>query len=80
MIRISAKEARAKFSWLLDQVEKGEEVVVLRRGQEAVKMIPAVHDERTKTLPSLEEFRKKIKVKGEPLSETVIKERDDSRF
>lgn len=74
MIETNAKEARQNFSHLLDQVEKGEEVFILRRGHIIAHIIPHIKP-LVKSLPNLKEFRSKLKVKGTALSEMIIKAR-----
>jgi prevent-host-death family protein len=76
MIRTSAKEARQNFSHLLDQVEQGEEVFVLRRGNIVARIMPYIKPQK-KSLPNLKEFRSKLKVKGTSLSEMIIKARSE---
>ncbi len=77
-MEISAKEARARLSDLLNRVEKGEEVFLIRRGKKVARLVPAekVH----KTLPSLKEFRASIRTKGQPLSMVVANNRKEERF
>jgi prevent-host-death family protein len=74
MIRTNAKEARQHFSHLLDQVENGEEVFILRRGNIIAHIVP-YKKPAAKPLPSLKEFRSTIKLKGLSLSEMIIKAR-----
>lgn len=40
MTEIGAFEAKNKLSALLDQVERGEEVVITRRGRAVAKLVP----------------------------------------
>ncbi len=75
MIRTNAKEARQNFSHLLDQVEKGEEIFVLRRGHIIAHIIPHTKSAK-KSLPNLKEFRSKLKIKGAFLSEMIAKARE----
>jgi prevent-host-death family protein len=77
-MEISAKEARGKFSALLKKVEKGDEIVVLRRGRQVARLVP--FRKKEKRLPPLREFRSSIKVKGEPLSITVLRGREEERY
>jgi prevent-host-death family protein len=77
-VSIGVKEARSCFSSLLDQVEKGKEVVIRRRGKEVARMIPPPGQE--KHLPSLKDFRAGISVNGESLSRTVIRDRREERY
>ena len=77
-MEINAKEARGKLSSLLKRVEKWDEIVVLRRGKQVARLVPFRKKERR--LPPLREFRASIKVKGEPLSVTVLRGREEERY
>ena len=76
--RVSVREARQHFRRLLDQVEAGEEVIVLRRGVE----VGSLTKPRRKNvrLPDLDSFRASIKVSGRPLSREIIETRRSSRY
>ena len=41
MLEIGAFEAKNKFGSLLDRVEKGEEVVITRRGKVVARLVPS---------------------------------------
>lgn len=76
-MEVSVKEARSRIKYLLDRVNKGEEVIITRRGKAEAKLIPIEDKEAgNKELPDLNRFRALIKVKGKPLSQIVIEERD----
>jgi prevent-host-death family protein len=77
-MEINAKQARAKLSSLLKRVEEGGEVVLLRRGKRIARLVPA--GKKQAGLPTLKEFRASIRVKGEPLSISVIRGREKERF
>ncbi|HTN73389.1 MAG TPA: type II toxin-antitoxin system prevent-host-death family antitoxin [Methylomirabilota bacterium] len=77
-MEVSAKEARMRFSDLLKRAEKGEEVLLVRRGRKVARLVPV--KKLQKTLPSLKEFRASIRVKGQPLSVAVVRERQKERF
>jgi prevent-host-death family protein len=77
-MEINAKQARAKLSSLLKKVEKGGEVVLLRRGKRIARLVPAGRQQVR--LPSLKEFRASIRIKGEPLSIGIIRGREKERF
>jgi prevent-host-death family protein len=77
-VEISAKEARGKLSALLKMVEKGDEIVVVRRGKRVARLVP--FRKKEKHLPTLREFRASIKVKGEPLSVAVLRGREEERY
>jgi prevent-host-death family protein len=78
MLEISAKEARAKLSSLLKRVEKGGEIMLLRRGKKVARLVPA--EKTREKLPSLKEFRASIRLKGTSLSADVIRAREKERF
>jgi prevent-host-death family protein len=77
-MEINAKDARGKLSSLLKRVEEGDEIVVLRRGKQVARLVPFRRKERH--LPQLREFRASIKVKGEPLSVTVLRGREEEPY
>ncbi|MFO7840424.1 MAG: type II toxin-antitoxin system prevent-host-death family antitoxin [Desulfosalsimonadaceae bacterium] len=77
-MEINVKEARSKISTLLDLTRKGEEIVILRRGKKAARLVPA--EPTPKHLPDLTAFRNSITVKGGPLSNVVRQGRDEERY
>ena len=77
-MEINVKEARKRLSSLLDRVEEGAEVILLRRGKEVARLVPS--SATGKRLPSLRDFRSSIKLGGSPLSETVIQGRQEERY
>jgi len=77
-MEINIKEARSKLSSLLDRVEKGDEIVILRRGEKVARLIPSL-TEGIK-LPSLKKFRSSIRIKGEPLRAMVLRQREEERY
>jgi prevent-host-death family protein len=78
MLEINVKEVRGNLSSILDRVEKGEEIVITRRGKR-VALISNVENKHT-PLKSLKQFRNKISIKGNSLSQTVINQRDEERY
>ena len=77
-MEIGAKEARVRLSDLLKRAEKGEEILLFRRGKKVARLVPVKKVQ--KTLPSLKEFRASIRIKGQPLSVAVLKNREEERF
>lgn len=75
---VSIKEARQHLSDLVDAAEQGETIVITRRGKEVARLAPVVRKPRG--LPDLTAFRARIKLKGKPLSQTVIDARREERF
>jgi prevent-host-death family protein len=77
MLKINVKDARDRISDLLDRVERGEEITILRRGKTIARLTPP--ERKAKRLPDLTEFRAKIRIKGS-LTEALMKERRESRY
>lgn len=77
-MNISVKEARSRFSAILSEVEEGNEIVIMRRGKAIARLVPCADNRRK--LSSLKEFRATIQLKGEPMSETVIRNRSGERY
>jgi prevent-host-death family protein len=78
MASVSVREARENFRSLLDRVSAGEEISLLRRGKEVARLSPPKGARRK--LPSLDAFRRSIRVKGRPLSEEVVRGRREERY
>jgi prevent-host-death family protein len=78
MAQVTIREARINLKALIDRAEAGEEIVILRRGRQVARLMPP--ERQSNRFPDLEPFRASIAVRGEPLSETVIRERRESRY
>lgn len=76
--KVSVREAREGLRRLLDQVQAGDEVVVLRRGVEVGRLVRP--ERKSPPLPDLSSFRASIKLRGLPLSQDVQKTRRSSRY
>jgi prevent-host-death family protein len=77
MLEVNVKEARSKLSILLDKVERGEEIIIKRRGKKVALLISPKKDN---ALPSLKKFRASISATGKSLSGTVIDLRKEERY
>lgn len=77
-MEVNVKEARTKISSLLDRTERGEDIVIIRRGKRVARLV-AVGD-ACKRLPDLRRFRDSISVKGESLNAIVIQGRKEERY
>ena len=75
---VSIREARAELRALLERVQAGEEIAILRRGREVARLVPPRRVPGR--FPDLTEFRASIRLAGEPASETVARSRRDSRY
>ena len=78
MEEVTVKQVRNKISALLDKTEKGEDVLILRRGKKVARLVPV--GVWGKRLPDLSDFRESITVKGNDLSRTVIDARNAERY
>ena len=79
MDTVNMKEARKRLSDLIAAAERGESVVITRRGRKVARLVP-VSKQPAGELPKLGDFRASLKVKGKSLSETVIAMRAEERY
>ncbi len=79
MLEINIKELRNQLAQIITQVEAGEEVAITRRGKVVARLLPPP-PAAPKQFPDLTEFRASIKLRGEGVSETLIKERREARY
>jgi prevent-host-death family protein len=77
-MEINLNEAKSKMGSLLDRSQKGEEVVIMRRGRRIARLVPVSSSE--KRLPDLKDFRDSITVKGDTLGSAVIQGRNEERY
>lgn len=77
MLEVNVKEARSRFSQLLDKVEHGQDILLTRRGKKVARLVSPVQDRR---LPSLKKFRQTIAAPGKGLSSAVQAARDEERY
>jgi prevent-host-death family protein len=78
MLTMTIKEARTCLGKLVDRAEKGQTVVITRRGKESARLVPV--PKHPEGLPSLREFRSAMVSPKSELSATVIAARDEERF
>ncbi len=77
MLEINVREARQKLSELLDLVESGEEVILLRHGEATARLTTPVVMARR--LPSMKEFRGSLGAVSEASSTALLQEERDDR-
>ena len=77
MRKVNVKEARGSLSRLLDEANRGEKIIVTRRGKGIACIVPT---DLTERLPSLVQFRTSIRLSGKPLSDTVVEGRKEERY
>jgi antitoxin (DNA-binding transcriptional repressor) of toxin-antitoxin stability system len=77
VLKISVEEATINFKNLLEQVAKGEEVILLEENQIVARLVPPQKKEQR--LASMKQFRDALAIKGESLSTTIINARIEER-
>jgi prevent-host-death family protein len=78
MEEIGVRELRRNLSAVLSAIAQGEEVVVIRHGEPVARLIPP--ERVAPRLPSMKALRDSVRVRGAPLSEEVVAEREAARF
>ena len=78
MERVNVREVRENLRAYLERAESGEEISILRRGKEVARLVPP--ERKPGRFPDLTEFRASIKLKGESVSESLIKTRREARY
>lgn len=78
MNTLTVKDIRQHLSEAISNAESGEETVITRYGRPIAKLVPIETEQRR--FPDMSEFRKSIKLKGKPLSQTVIEMRNEERY
>lgn len=78
MSKISVEEASRNLKAILEQVAKGEEVILVEKDKPVARLVPL--QSREEWLARIKEFRASLRVKGEPLSATVFKARQEERY
>jgi prevent-host-death family protein len=76
---VNLKEARRRLSALVTAAERGESVVITRRGKEVARLVPAA-SKPLKRFPDLSAFRASIKVKGGSLTDELLAMRGEERY
>ena len=76
---VSLKEARKRLGDLVTAAERGESVVITRRGREVARIVPA-EPPPLKRFPDLAAFRATIKTKGRSLTEELMAMRREERY
>jgi antitoxin (DNA-binding transcriptional repressor) of toxin-antitoxin stability system len=77
VLKVSVEEAAINLKNLLEQVAKGEEVILIDENQVVARLVPPQKKEQR--LASMKQFREALVVKGEPLSATIINARIEER-
>lgn len=78
MPAISVEEGKQNLQAILEKVAKREEVTIVQEGKVVARVVPPLSKEEW--LARHKALRNFINVKGEPLSATVIKLREEARY
>lgn len=78
MVSLNVRETRERISQLLDAVAAGEEVIILRRGQPAARLVRA--ESAPVRFPDRSRLRAELPPMVESAAETVRSLRDEARY
>jgi prevent-host-death family protein len=79
MTTVNLAHAKAHLSELLDQVERGEAIVITRRGRPVARIAPIETLKRPIDFRALAEFRKTMPPLPQSSAELIREMRDDER-
>jgi len=79
MKHIQASEAKAKFSELLDQVERGETIVITRHGKVIARLTPPGGENADKVRNAVRELKELRKDVKPATVEEIVAWRDEGR-
>lgn len=83
MRTVQASEAKAQFSSLLDDVEKGETIVVTRHGKCVARIVPdeeALRRKRKETFERLAEIGRSIRASGGSVEEMMASRHEGHKY
>jgi prevent-host-death family protein len=79
MKQIQASQAKAQFAELLDQVERGETVVITRHGRPIARLVREDDERRADALRAMAEIKELRKTAGRATVEEILAWRDEGR-
>ncbi|NBB93941.1 MAG: type II toxin-antitoxin system prevent-host-death family antitoxin [Gammaproteobacteria bacterium] len=79
MSATNIRDVRKNLSALLEQVERGEEVIISRRGKPVARLVN-VHDTENVRFPSRADLRAALPAASKPAGELLRDLRDEERF
>ena len=79
MQTIQASEAKTHFLRLLDEVERGETIVITRHGKPIARIMPQLEIDREKAQQAFAEMRELRKRIGSMSVEEILSARDEGR-
>ena len=78
MSKVSVEEACRNLKVLLEQVSKGEEIILLEQERIVARLVPPLKKEEV--LNQARKLRKSLAINNESLSQTVVKLRQEERY
>ncbi len=75
MLKVTVEEALRNLKPLLEQAALGEEIILCEQDKAFAKLVPLQSRERL--LADMQDFRASLQVRGESLSSTIIKARQE---
>jgi prevent-host-death family protein len=79
MQTIQASEAKTKFLSILDQVERGESMIITRHGKPIARIIPEAQIDRERVERAMESMRALRQRIGKLSLEEILSARDEGR-
>ena len=79
MREIQASEAETHLEQLLDEVERGETLIIIRHGRAIARLVPEVDKKREDIRRAIEEMRAVGRRHGKITAEEIISARDEGR-
>jgi prevent-host-death family protein len=64
MTAVGAFEAKTHFSQLLERVERGEEIVITRRGKAVARLVPAARHDPEMAMAAFRRLRERARRQG----------------
>ncbi len=77
MKKVQVNKIREHLAKYLAEAEQGEEIVITRHSKPVARLVPV--DQSKPVFPDLDEFRKKISVRGKPMTEEIAEMRKQER-
>ncbi len=78
MKKVKVNEVREHLAKYLSDAEKGEEIIITKHSRPIARLVPL--EAPTSGFPDLTKHRNSVKIKNQPLSETVIEQRSHERY
>jgi prevent-host-death family protein len=79
MKQLQASEAKARFAELLDEVERGETVVITRHGKPIARLVPDEEARRANARRAMDAIKEMRKHAGRATVQEILAWRDEGR-